>query len=401
MKTNWESRAEKYLRGLLLAFAFTLPITLSLAEGFLFLSVIPGLYLLFRYPARRPGWRDPLTIMTLVYLLFVLISFTWSSRPLSSLRKIHRFGFFFLLPAWHLAWPQGQARSGLRRGVIALLLGIALLGVYDLIRIPWTLLRLPADLPRADRLQAWFDAGNMRDPQIYLVGLCLLLPLGSAPLGARWRAWRWPARVLYAAGLLLHFKRGAWAATLLALGAQWAMRRRWRALAGLLILVIAVLLLPPVRARLAQIPQEFNPRTGGRASIWLEAVPALRRDYPHGIGWHALKHEDLAQRSRWLQDLNHAHNNLLQEWVELGWPGAVIWLVWMLAALGRALRLSRAGDPATSAYGVALFGALLGLLLNGCVESNFRDSEILMTFALLFAWLLMAGRMPAETPPAE
>jgi O-antigen ligase len=77
--------------------------------------------------------------------------------------------------------------------------------------------------------------------------------------------------------------------------------------------------------------------------------------------------------------------------VELGWAGLAAWILWILAALwlmvSNLLKALKACDP-LSWIAVGTLCAFVGLLLNGMVEYNFGDSEILMLFLFLIgvAW---------------
>ena len=148
-----------------------------------------------------------------------------------------------------------------------------------------------------------------------------------------------------------------------------------------------LLLVPQVQKRIGQLREEPTEHRGGRFVLWTQVAPAALMDNPYGIGWRATTHEDLLKYSPHVQPgLDHLHNNILQVALETGWLGLAVWLVWMGLTLCIIIanykwEKSR-GPPGWLSYGN--FGAFSGLMINGLVENNFGDSEIL----LLFCWLM-------------
>jgi O-antigen ligase len=91
--------------------------------------------------------------------------------------------------------------------------------------------------------------------------------------------------------------------------------------------------------------------------------------------------------------LNHLHNNLLQLRLELGWHGVLLWTVWMISLLWTGFRRIP-GQDAALRHTVAF--ALLALLINGLVEYNFGDSEILKLYLVLFGLIDVFGLAAGE-----
>ncbi len=145
-----------------------------------------------------------------------------------------------------------------------------------------------------------------------------------------------------------------------------------------------------------------NVARGDRAAIWSEVAPGIIADHPWGFGYMALTHEDMLRYSRNIQPgLNHLHNNVLQIRLELGWPGILVWLGWMGVALGLLVRAARRESRfrgSEAPLGQGALAAFCALLLNGMVEYNFGDTEILMVFNLLIG---MAACLAAAPIPRE
>jgi O-antigen ligase len=250
--------------------------------------------------------------------------------------------------------------------------------IYDIVRVPW----------QVAHGVSLYDTGNMRDPQMYLVSLCLLLAVLQYGAMHRRRRPLAAAIVVQGVGLILHFKRGVWISFCLAICAMGAWTRRWRMLAALALLIALSLFVPQVRQRIALLREVTQTSTGGRAAMWSEVAPVLLREYPQGMGWSAVTHDDLAAHAAYIQPgLNHLHNNLLQVALETGWLGLAVWILWMGVALRVMWRNARdaTGDLAAS-LSLGILCAFGGLLANGMVEYNFGDTEILMLMCLLMGW---------------
>lgn len=369
-----------------LAFAFVLPLSI-LAETIALVGVV-----LWVVSGPRRAFRD-LTASPLVWpvLAFVFIaagSWFWSVRPDATLDRMHR----LLLPLSMFAIAGAFSGAGLRalRPAVAFVTGCAVRGVYDLVRVPF----------EVSRGTALFDTGNMRDPQMYLVALCLLIGMTGC------REWRryWPvlsAGILFSAsGLVLHFKRGVWFAFIGAMGILGIMGKRWRVLATIGLVALCGLLHPEVRHRLAKLDEVFLASTGGRFALWRDVAPALLPQYPQGMGWCAVTHADLAEHTDYLQPkLDHLHNNLLHVALETGWLGLGAWLTWMGMLLWTLFRQSRCPSSVPhGALALGVFCAVCGLLMNGMVEYNFGDTEILLLYSLLGGIALAMERTGDQGP---
>jgi len=126
------------------------------------------------------------------------------------------------------------------------------------------------------------------------------------------------------------------------------------------------------------------------------------KDHPQGIGYGAATHEDFLKYARRIQPkLNHLHNNVVQIALELGWAGLGIWLYWMGKSFWIFLsgyRRTRGSDTEAAAVFLGVLAAFCGLMVNGLVEYNFGDSEILMVIGLLMGLASVAWSSPGVVP---
>jgi O-antigen ligase len=169
----------------------------------------------------------------------------------------------------------------------------------------------------------------------------------------------------------------------------------------LLLVAIGAAFLPPVQTRLRLIQEEFQIRTGGRYALWSTVAPALLREYPLGMGWRSVTHEDLLKHGVPVQKkLNHLHNNVLQVRLETGWLGLAAWLAWMGAVFVWLARGYRRACAEHSPWAGPALGVLTGftaLHFNGLVENNFGDGEVFMLMNLLMG-IGVAGVMALRRP---
>ena len=367
------------VEGLLLGFSFLLPMTIAAAEA-LFIGAIIVWMVIERRRGLRNAVRNPYFWPVLGFLAVAGIGILWSVRPDISLGRAHRLLFpagIFVVAATYRV-DRGEGNTPLAASVIAFISGCAVRAVYDLVRVPW----------QVTHGVSLYDTGNMRDPQMYLASLCLLLAVTQCGASHRWRALSASAILVQGMGLILHFKRGVWIAFCLAVCTMGAWTRRWRMLAALALLVGSSLLVPQVRQRIALLREVSETSTGGRYAMWSEVAPVLLREYPQGMGWSAVTHEDLLPHAEYLQPgLNHLHNNLLQVALETGWLGLAAWILWMGVALWVMWRNARdTTDDLVACLSLGVMCAFIGLLANGMVEYNFGDTEILMLMCLLMGW---------------
>ncbi len=380
-----------------------LPVSNALGQVPLYIAGVWGLVLALR---GRVQLKRPEFLLAAGFALILLASVFYSVRPDNSLSKLNRLLLFPLIFTVPLACEGPGRRMQLLRLIRAALLGIVILSLYDLVRVP---LEVRAGTPL-------FHTGNMTAPQVYMITLFLLLG-HRAESGRPGRAILILLLLLITAGILLHNKRGVWLATLLVLPLWTLWSRQWKTLIGMILIGAFAASLPFVRDRLDNIRGNLSPRHGGRYTLWEAVAPRLLPQYPYGMGFNASEHEDfrtiindvnaeLPRSERYhLEDrLRHLHNNLLQIRLELGWHGVAWWSLWMLYTLWTAFR------PAPRELRLlrgALACAILALLLNGIVEYNFGNSEIFMNYLMLFGMLHAvssptpaAARAPAPPPVA-
>jgi len=375
VETNLNKRIPPLYQWVWLLFAFLLPITV-LAENLMLIGIVMWVALR-RGSVFTLAKRVPFFWPAMAFIGMAALSLFWSVRPEVTWHRLHRLlypiGIFALGDIFSSACETEKNPAVKLAGFF--IAGCVARSLYDMIRVP---LAYTSGV-------SLFDAGNMRDPQMYMAALCLVLAMMGY---RRWRVWV-PGIVgsilCLSAGLVLHFKRGVWFAFLVSIVLLAIRGKRWRMLVTVAVVAIFGLMLPQVRERLHRLEDVFLTSTGGRMALWREVAPQLLPRYPQGMGWSAVANEDLAAWAEYVQPkLNHLHNNVLEIALETGWAGLFAWTSWMALLLFILFRQSkepsRSGDRALAA---GVLCAVVGLLLNGMVEYNFGDTEILLLYCML------------------
>lgn len=323
-------------------------------------------------------------------------------NPAAGVGKLDKLTWYIGIP---VAATLVDTRQRLEQMLRALLLGCGVLALRVVLGNPLAALAASrgwgeaavATPPSFGR--ALIDRGRLIDGQRLMVGL---LGAVALQLGARRRADAaaeaaalvrrcWPPLIaLLALAELLSLKRGSWLCTLALLALLLWRRLSWRQLlAGGVLLAAVAVGVTPVRQRLLDLRREFSRDSGGRMTMWTRIAPQLVREHPWGIGFRSLTNDimrDTARRvncRRLERQRDHMHSNLVETVVSVGWAGLALYLLWMAAMLRDA--------AATEGPPRALLWMLAAILLNGLVEYNFADAELVIILGLL-GGLAAAGR---------
>lgn len=201
---------------------------------------------------------------------------------------------------------------------------------------------------------AGYDAPLTQNPNDLALMLNLLLPLAVALLLCRPR----PALrlvllatiALDAAGIVLTFSRaGFLALAVVTLAWLWKLRHRREGRAAfLLLIVLAVACLPFLPAgytdRLATVTDTRADATGSAQERWSDTVSALRYVSKNPIVGAGIGQDVLAlneeRGARWRQ----VHNVYLQYAVDLGLPGALLFVALLWGCLAGVFRVERAAE---------------------------------------------------------
>jgi O-antigen ligase len=391
------SPADRWACISLLGSALTVGFSLPLARGFLVIALVSA-GLDFLKTRTRP-WIPMVAGLALAHLLLTVLSTAWGINPERGIGKLHKLLWFASLPAaaWIIRKPE-------RLGVFlkALSLGIAIKALESLLTLPLNAVRHLADFPSFSL--ALIDQGSITDAERLMVGVVITAALLIAGYSSRRRFW-WGVLAIQAIALILQFKRGSWFAAIIVLGVLAIMHLRWRSLFLLAGLLVATSMLPPVRTRLTALRTEWDETTWNsgntrRLLMWKYIAPPLIKAHPWmGIGYRSLTPEMMKKIHKWVEPKrDHLHSNPVQVLVDTGLIGFAFYLLWMVRGLYDAAswrrRTAHAKDSKWMAS--ALLAGLLALLVNGLVEYNFGDGEIVLMYGFIMGAAAAMGRHAAR-----
>lgn len=252
------------------------------------------------------------------------------------------------------------------------------------------------------------DLGSMTDGQVLMLGIVAILGLVFGHIAQHGRS---PKRLalaalalaIPAAALILNFKRGSILVTFILVAGFVATRMRFRYLLILFTIVLGILCLPPVWDRFSSLHAEMDTSRGGRLVMWTRIAPSLIREHPFGIGYRGLTAEMMqnvaAAENVYVEPArNHLHSNPLQILVATGWIGLFVYLIWMIIGLRNAWHLVRHtanAPPPHQTMALSLLLMLTGIILNGLIEYNFADGELVLLYGILLG--MIGGLAGGET----
>lgn len=374
-----DTTLEQWAFGALLATVSSIAFSIALGQLFAGLAF---LLFLIGIARGRITPRVPAIVWLSAAFTVVAVVTSWKGGGVCGLwGRTGKLLWFMLIPVTaSLACRSGRAEKMLW----AFLSGCTVLALKDLIGNPIRAWRNPSP----DYLTALIDKGSMTDGQMLMLGLVVGVVLIVTPLkeGRRPAGWQVGLLATLGAGLLIGFKRGSWFCALLLVGIVLLANFHWRVWLLMALITVAFFSLPPVQTRMGQLKKELNRDSGGRLTMWCRVAPFLIHERPEGVGYGCLTNRMMRYACRKVEaNRNHLHANWAQVLVETGWLGLGLYLVWMGKALADGIqwvRLTRAGPSSERVVATSVLLVLGGLLLNGLVEYNFGDTEMMFVYAV-------------------
>jgi len=375
---------------LMIALLFSL-VSISLAEGFLFLAVISWALWLVKDKLvfRAPTFAIPLG----VYMALSVASAVHSVNPGVSFRDLREMAVYLLVP---VAYMSLRSLDDIRKANLAVFASAAASILYSFYHFLFR--ALPGERIKGF-MGHYMTQGGL---------LVLFLSLALAMLLFERKKVRllWGAGALAAsAALLMTMTRSAWIGLAAALGVLVFLYRPKFLWAVPALLVLVFFVSPePVRERARSI---FTLRGfSNRMRVeYLKAGTRIIRDYPLlGTGPDTVDMVYQIPKYGLSEDAKrnvHLHNTEVQIAAERGIPALLAWIAfigWILLGLVRILRNKDPGTYPLAAGGLAV---LTALVVSGLFEYNFGDSEITILFLYLVTMPFAALRIvEGKTPPA-
>lgn len=359
------------------AFCFFSTFSIAGTQTALAIAVVLWIVLSIRgdiAPPRRTALDVPIALFAAATLTAALLSAD-RLASLANLKNLLLIGIVYLF-GWML-----PDRRGARACFAVLLASGAASAIYGIVvflteRGEGALGRTPGPFSTA-----------MTFGGVLLILCSLFLAVGvGGGLSRRVRIAVVPAALAAAAALFFSFTRSSWlgmlAATITILS---LLRRRWLIPITVLIVMIALLLPAPYRARITSI---WDPhyRTNVQRLEMLRGGWGIWTDHP----WFGVGTMDLADTYRRYMPPGavhvhgHLHNIFLQVAATTGIVGLAAFC-YLLYAFGRLMigNLRRPLPPPERAWVVGSIGAFAGFIVNGLFEWNFGDAEVVMLLYLV------------------
>jgi len=376
--------------------AFSLPLGRALLAVSLVLLVVT----LIR-EGRVPR-LPPVAWLAAVFIVVAIVVTIHGANPELGVPKLRKLFWFVGIPVTAtLVTSRERGRLLLK----AYALGTGVLAVERCFLSVYQAIGLVREGMFNDFTRALIHVGSMTDGQLLMVGILITLGFCLARKQAceRRRIGWCLLLVLLVTAQVVNFKRGSWFCTLAFVLLMVGGRAGWRYVLIPAAAAVLLGLLPPVRTRLVDLKKEFR-QEGGRLTMWTNVAPALVCRYPWGVGYRSLTNEMMRDvNSRVEPNRDHLHSNLLQVLVATGWMGLVAYVLWMVRAVYDGLVCvfhQREGGRIGHTMAFTWLLLLLALLVNGLVEYNFGDGEIVLIYALAMGRCAACAMNREQSPSA-
>ncbi len=372
-------------------------ITFSIALGETLLG-IAFLILIVRCVKNRkqPTWSLE-AWFALVFFVWAVVTIWFGIDREEGFSRLSRLAWFATIPAFAtVVRSTGDVRKYLKFFVA----GCTVLSLYLLSSNLLEAYQVAAE-NGASYVAALVNAGSMTGGQVLVMGILATMGLLFVRKGRGKTLWFVLSLQLIA--ILINFKRGSWMTMLILSLVFLAYQRKWKGLLLALLIIGAAAATPPVRSRIAGLREEMDPWGGGRLTMWTKVAPQLISENPWtGIGYNSMSEETMndAAIRKWRSQnpekhpplqlveprRDHLHSNPVQIIVGTGIPGFLLYTIWMLTVLVRATKPILSGNRGGEGDLVFRFSVLLmitSLFLNGLVEYNFGDTELVIVLGSL------------------
>jgi O-antigen ligase len=341
--------------------------------------------------------------LALLYVAWMVSVTMFGINPAKGMPKLPKLVWFLFIP---VASFFIDSPPRLRQTLIAYVLGMVVLSVQVCVRNPMRAMASVASGEYGTFAEALIGHGSITNGERLMIGVIAGVGLAWIAFRERRLFWAWLVPLtLIGAAFVVNFKRGSWLVGALCAGVFLAAHAGRRVVAAGAGVVLLLLLLPPVQMRMGELRREFDSGGGGRLTMWTKVAPALIRAHPFGIGYRVLTNDMMRRIAPEVEPRrDHVHSNVLQVTIEAGWVGLAIYLAWMATALCNAFRgvacaavLPGAGDRAGPWVVLLMLSALI---LNGIVEYNMGDSEIVLLYVWLLGAVVVISGRGFDTPAA-
>jgi O-antigen ligase len=385
------ARAVPVLLGL---FAVLTPVTIAGAHASLAAAVAAALASADSRRRIAELRRHPLALPIALWCLASIVSAVFAVDPERSLPKLKKLALLPLIPLGALP----EVRRSIRPIVPALIASAAVVSVWGLVVFA--------------RAGGGVDARLSGISGFYMTVAGILMLVGLLCLAEILAALKDPhprrvvflavSAVLIVGALAATYTRGSWLGFLA--GAVWVLRRRPIVLVSLAVVAALLLLLgpPAVRERVVANFRPDHPRNQERVLIWQRGIELVKERPWIGLGLVIPEDRmggEVQTPQGTLRVHSHMHNAYLQIALSMGIPALLIfgWFIVAMFRMGRRAERAVIWSLWEEGLVAAVPACVIALAVNGLVEWNFGDSEILGLFYCLAGLALGVETGAGET----
>jgi O-antigen ligase len=348
------------------------------------------------------GAHPAISLVMVLFLGWALVSYAWAEDQAAVLNSVFRYGLAVALVL--VVFTAVQKERDVTLIVVALVLGAVGAALYGFLN------PAPVEFGQIQRLSG--SLGNANElARALAMGVGLsggLFAIAKTPLG---RGAALGAGGLCLIAILLTGSRGgliAMAAMLIAAVVLAKGKRLALTLATLIIVLFAVGYI--ATAAPEQKERFLHPGSGtGRIDIWTVGGRMVEAEPVSGVGAgnftvssvHYLLEPGSLPNSQYIADTpSVAHNMYLEVLAELGFPGAILFVVLIIFGLGCSIaalsRFRQAGQSRMQALTMAIAVTLIGLLAADVFASEQYARELWLLLGLGPALLAIAKRLEPD-----
>ncbi len=366
----------------LVLFVFSVPLSIAVSQGIFILALIGWIVKMIL--DKRFHWqKTPLDLPVLAFVVVAFLSSFWGVDVKNSLIGFRTYALILIV----YLLLNNIASNKIRVPVRALVCGASILSVFTIV-------------DRVSRIVQGSDPvliGSMSEAGQLLIIIGITTSILLYREERRIRGFLLIALLLMIAAEILNFKRGAWISLMFILTIQGWIKSRKMILTVISAAVVVLVLYQPARVRILSVKNEFSSRAG-RVAMW-KVTPSILRDHPMGVGIDNVgsvmyKYDSAIESGR-----DHLHSTLPQILAEMGPVGLIAFLWWMTVFIKLSFQTFRMIDdrkPYEKALMLGIFSTFIGFLINGLVEFNFGDSEVVMVIYILMGLTLFIRKETAD-----
>jgi O-antigen ligase len=396
-------------------FAFVTPISIA-GTGIVFFPLLSLWILGYRWTRTVAPFKPGLT--EYAFAAFLLASFFASlagGRPMHSIDHMRGDLYFaIVLFVAAVCRTEGLARkvvaafliASVFTGALGVLQGALGISIEDrhrgqILHLPAAFENWPRSILNYISMLSDRSAGTRSHPLTYAE--CLLFAFGlvmsflTDPTEKARGRWVWMAFILIG-GLMASQSRGPWLASILMTVLLVAARPTARTLKLVVLLSLPCVLFiftPTLRSRFASIGDQSHHSNAERLHMWSAGFDIFKKHPLLGVGpgnVKAMTVDYQTPKERLGGPWGHLHSTYINLLVERGALGLLAFLLFLAVMSWELFRGSREGTP----FGRSLcLGALLGITgfaISGLTETNYNDTEVLMSLYLICGAALSLAR---------